>query len=190
MESKAKFRAGGVFEVECWRVPVNPLTGEKMRHPNGRLAPAQLVWVESMHNIVTNEGLDHILDVVLHGSTAVSPWYCSLFESDSTPAAGWTYDTYADSDCTECTAYDESNRVEYNEAAASSQSTTNSANKAQFTMNASKTLYGAALVSVNTKSDHGAGTLLCAGTFASSRAVVDDDVVNLTYTVGAADDGS
>jgi hypothetical protein len=189
-EINTKFRVGGKFEVECWRVPSNPLTGEKMRYPNGRLAPAQLVWIDSFHNIVTNEGLDHILDVVLHDATQVSTWYCSMFESDSTPAAGWTYDTYADSDCTEFTAYDEANRPEYNEAAASSQSTTNSANKAQFTVNDTKTLYGAALVSVNTKSDHGAGTLLCAGTFASSRSVVDDDVVNLTYTVGAADDGA
>lgn len=151
----------------------------------------KLISESECHNIITNEGLDHILDVVLHGTTPVSPWYCSIFESNSTPGSGWTYDTYADSDVTEWNAgYDESTRPEYEEAAASSQSTTNSANKATFTANATKTLYGAALVSVNTKGDHGAGTLLCAGTFTASQPVISGNVVELTYTITAADDAA
>jgi hypothetical protein len=172
LSSGSKF--GGKFHVECHDKDGN------------------LKWVEDAHNIVTNEGLDAILDIMFHGSTQITTWYCLLFETDTTPAAGTTYATPV---FTECEAYDEATRPEYEEAAASSQSTTNSANKAEFTMNASKTLYGAAIVGGgthgNTKGDAaGGGTLFCAAKFGSSRSVVDDDVVQLTYTIGAADDGA
>lgn len=143
-------------------------------------------------NIITNEGLDSILDVYLHGDTQITVWYCVIFETDTTPAAGTTYAVPV---FTEWAAYDEGTRPEYVEAASSSQSITNSANKAVFTANATKTLYGAALVgggsAPTTKSNvAGGGTLPCAGKFAASQPVVDDNVVNLTYTVTAADDGA
>jgi len=112
----------------------------------------------------------------------------ALFEDDHTPASG---DTYAIPGYTESTAYDEGTREEYVEAASSSQSVTNSASKAEFTMNATKTIYGAALVDNSVKGNtDGGATLLCAGKFSSSRSVVDDDVLKVTYTVSAADDGA
>ena len=167
-------KIGGVFEVECF-------------NPDGKLK-----WKEKVHNLVTNEGLNHILDVLLHGSTQITTWYCALFEDDHTVAAG---DTYATPGYTESTAYDESTRPEYEEAAASSQSITNSANKATFTISDTKTIYGASIVGggsgASTKGNTaGGGTLLCAAQFTSSRSVVDNDVINLTYTISAADDGA
>ena len=163
---------GGIFEVECYR-------------PDGSLA-----WKERAENIITDEGLNRRLDVMLHGTTQIATWYCGLVESDTTPAADMTYAVPV---FTECTAYDEGARPAYNEAAASSKSTTNSANKAVFTINASKTLYGAFLASISTKGDHTAGdnnVLLCYAKFGTSQAVQDDYVVNLTYTITAADDGA
>ena len=74
--------------------------------------------------------------------------------------------------------------MEYNEAAAASQSTTNSANKAVFTFNASKTIYGAFLASVSTKGGT-TGTLLCANKAGTSKPVVDDDQLLVTYTISA-----
>lgn len=135
-------------------------------------------------NLICNEGLDHILNVLLRGTTQVSPWYTGLFEGDYTPSATVTAATIT-SASTESTAYDETTRVEYNEAAASSQSTTNSANKATFTMNATKTIYGAFLASASAKSAT-TGTLLAATRFSTSRAVIDNDVLLITYTVSAA----
>lgn len=136
------------------------------------------------HNLVVNEGLNHILDVVLHGSTQVATWYIGLFEGNYTPVATVTAATIT-SASTECTAYDETTRVEYNEAAASSQSTTNSANKATFTFNATKTIYGAFMASVSTKSGT-TGTLLSAARFSTSKTVVDNDQLLLTYTFTAS----
>lgn len=148
-----------------------------------------LKWVEKDRpNVVTDEGINFMLDVMFHGATQEATWYVSLFESDSTPLVGWTYDLYADSLVTECTAYDEAARVAFNEAAASGKSITNSANKATFTMSATKDVYGAALVSLNTKSDHTAGDyLFCASRFSSARSVVDDDVLRVTVTITGAD---
>jgi len=139
-------------------------------------------------NIVTNQGLDHILNVILHETTAKATWYCCLVESDTAAAAGMTYAVPV---YTESTAYDEETRPAYVEAAASSQSITNSANKAVFTISATKTIYGASLVSFATKGNtaESGAVLLCYAKFGASQAVQDDYVVNLTYTLSAADDG-
>ncbi len=144
-------------------------------------------WKDS--NIVTNEGLDALLDIMFHADTQLTTWYVLIFETDTTPAAGTTYATPV---WTESAAYDEATRPAYVEAAASSQSMTNSANKAVFTMNDTKTIYGAALVSGgtdgNTKSDAaGGGTLYCASKFSASKPVVSTDVLNVTIILTAAD---
>ena len=169
---KLTVRFGGQFIAECFR-------------------DGKLIWTEKTSNIITNEGLNHILNIVLHADTQITTWYCVLAESDTNAAAGMTYAVPV---YTETTAYDEATRPAYVEAASIAQSTTNSANKAVFTISGTKTMYGAALVgggsAANTKADTaGGGTLLCYAKFASSRAVVDDDVINLTYTLSAADDG-
>jgi len=168
METKQGVRLGGIFKVECYR-------------------DGKLIWVEKIYNIMTNEGLDRILNVILHGTTQTATWYCGLIETDTAEAAGMTYDVPV---FTESTAYDEATRPAYTEAESTARSTTNSANKAVFTINATKTMYGAALFSINTKGDHTGGAdnvLLCYAKFGASRAVVDDDVINLTYTITIAD---
>lgn len=181
-------RFGGVFTVECWRW--HDADGRRFRDSRGRFE-RRLIWSEAVSNIVTNEELDHILNVEFHAATQITAWYCLLVESDTNPAAGMTYATPV---FTECTAYDEATRPAFTEAAASSQSITNSANKAEFTISGTKTLYGAALVGGGTDADTkgdaaGGGTLACYAKFASSKNVEDDDVVQLTYTLSAADDG-
>ena len=143
-------------------------------------------------NIITDEGLNSILNVNLHAATQITAWYCVIFETDTTPDGDTTYAVPV---FTEFAAYDEATRPAYVEAESTAESITNSASKAVFTANATKTLYGAALVgggsAPTTKSNvAGGGTLLCAGKFAASQPVVDDNVVNLTYTVTAADDAA
>lgn len=136
------------------------------------------------HNLVVNEGLNALLDIMFHGSTQITTWYCGLFEANYTPVATVTAATITAA-ATETTAYDEATRVEYNEAAASSQSTTNSANKATFTFNATKTIYGAFLVSNSTKSG-ATGTLFSAARFSTAKSVVSADQLLLTYTFTAS----
>lgn len=139
-------------------------------------------WSE--HNLIVNEGLNHILDVQFHGATQIATWYIGLFEGNYTPVAGLTAATVT-SAATECTAYDETTRVEYNEAAPASQGITNSANKATFTFNATKTIYGAFLVSASAKSAT-SGKLFSAARFSTSKAVVASDQLLVTYTINAS----
>jgi hypothetical protein len=141
-------------------------------------------WKED--NICVDEGLNKLLDVMFHGTAAIATWYVLIFETDTTPAAGTTYAVPV---WTECTAYAEATREAYVEAAASSKSMTNSASKAEFTMNATKTVYGAALVSDSTKGDTVAGgaVMYCASKFASSKAVENLDVLKVTITLTSSD---
>lgn len=135
-------------------------------------------------NLVVNEGLDHVLNTVFHSGTQVGTWYLGLFEGNYTPIATATAANIA-SASTESTAYDEAQRQEYNEAAASAQSITNSANKATFTMSATKNIYGAFLISNATKGGT-SGVLFSAARFGAPKAVVDDDQLLLTYTFNAS----
>lgn len=135
-------------------------------------------------NLVVDEGLNALLNIMFHGDTQIGTWYLAPFEGNYTPVAGVTAATITAAS-TECTAYDEATRVAYNEAAAASKSITNSANKATFTFNATKTIYGAFLVSNSTKSGT-TGTLFSAARFATSKSVADDDQLLLTYTFNAS----
>ena len=135
-------------------------------------------------NLVVNEGLNSLLGVYFAAATQVTTWYLGLFEGNYTPVAGLTAATVTASS-TECTAYDETTRVAYVEAAPASQSITNSASKATFTFNATKTIYGAFLVSNSTKSGT-TGTLFSAARFSASKSVVATDQLLLTYTFTAS----
>lgn len=160
----------GLFEIEVFDKYGNFISGSKGS------------------NVVTDEGLNHLLNVVLHDTAKIATWYCECFEDDFTPDGD---ETYAVPGYTEWESYDEATRPEFDNAASASKSTTNSANKAVFTANATKTLYGASIVGNNTKGDEAGGSVLfCAARFGSSQPVVDDNVVNLTYTISAADDAA
>ena len=178
----------GELLTECYRW--HDEDGNRFRDNKGRFE-RRLMWADKTHNIVTTQGLNRILDVMFAATTQITTWYCTLVETNTTPAAAMTYATPT---YTESTAYTETTRPAYVEAAASAGSMTNSANKAVFTINATKTMYGASLVgggtAPTTKGDAaGGGALYCYALFSASRAVVADDVINLTYTVTSADDG-
>jgi hypothetical protein len=136
------------------------------------------------HNIVVNQGLNAILNVMFNGATQIGTWYVGIFEGNYTPVATVTAATIA-SASTESTAYTSATRPEYVDATSSAQSMTNSASRASFVFNATKTIYGAFLISDSTKSGT-SGTLFSAARFGSSKSVVTDDELLLTYTFNAS----
>lgn len=160
-----ELRVGGTFIIE---------------HIRG----GEVIEREEKRNLVVDQGLNKLLDVMFAGSVQVNPWYLGLFEGNYTPVAGVTAATIA-ANSTECIAYDEATRPVYTEAAAAAKSVTNAASKATFTFNATKTVYGAFLISDATKSG-AAGTLFSAARFTSAKAVVATDQLLLTYTFTAA----
>lgn len=135
-------------------------------------------------NLVTNEGLNDVLGVYFNSVAQKTTWYLGVFEGNYTPLATDTAAGIAAA-ATECTAYASSTRPTWTNAAASSQSITNSASKASFVFNATKTIYGAFLVSNSTKSGT-SGVLWSAARFSASKAVVNLDELLLTYTFTAS----
>ncbi len=138
-------------------------------------------------NIVVDEGLNHALTVLFTGAGQVAAWFVLLKDNTGDPLDG--SETYGTKVFTELTDYDEATRPAYVEGAASGESIDNSGTPASFAINATITVFGAALVSVNTKGDSGAGTMFCAANFASSKALSAGDTLEVTYTITSADDG-
>ena len=162
--SKAKAKVGGVFMVTAYR-------------------DGAVIWEDKAENIVTNAGLDHMLDATLSAGTQITSWYVGL-KGTGTPAAGDTLASHAT--WTEVTDYT-GNRKAWTDGGVSSQSVTNSASKASFAIDDTVTVYGAFLASAATGTS---GTLFCAGDFSSSKALENGDTLEVTYTISAADDGA
>lgn len=145
-------------------------------------------WIDNYHNIVVNQGLDHLLDATLAGQTQITAWYVALFEANYTILSSTTASNFA-TNATESTAYSESTRQAWTpNGAASGQSVSNSSSKATFSINATKTMYGAALLSSSTKSGT-SGKMYAGGQFSSSRSVISGDSLLVTATFTSADDG-
>ena len=162
-------KATGRFVIECY-------------DKDGKLK-----WVDDSKNLVVNVGLQYMAGTALDGSTArITSWYLGLYgaASSNNPAAGDTMSSHAG--WTEVTDYTEATRPAATFVAATTANpsvVTNSASKAQFTMNATTTVGGAFLTSNNTKGGT-TGTLFSAKDFDApgDRAVVSGDVVLVTYT--------
>jgi hypothetical protein len=185
------------------RIPVgNTMAAQLLTHREGQFKVKLGTWWEyelirqgkpidkwENGNVCTAQGLNHMLDVVFHGVTAIATWYIGIFESNTVPADGTTYAVPV---FTECSAYVAAARQAYVEAAAGSKSITNSASKASFTMNAPKTIYGAALFGGGTdptviSNTAGGGTIFAASKFAVSKDVVATDILLVTCTITLAD---
>lgn len=140
-------------------------------------------WLSA--NIVTNQGKNALNDIMFHGSTQITQWYVVLINTNTTPAATMTYATPV---YTESADYDESTRQAFNEGASSSQVISNTSSRAVFTMNATSTIYGCALVgggsAASTKSDTaGGGTLYSMSKFSEAKSVVATNVLSVGISI-------
>ena len=119
------------FHVECFR-------------------DGKLIWDEHFDNLVVDEGLDDYLEQYYNGSTYTASHFVMLTDGTPSFAAGDTMASHAG--WVEVVAYSEGVRQTYSPAAVSSQSVTNTASKAVFSINGSTTVGGAAITTNNTKS--------------------------------------
>ena len=199
MNSIDRFTAGGVFTTDVYRHSAMSRALEsgdpaKVAHVANQInlgiaqGGYELLSEDVQHNIIPNEALDNLLNVWLTGSAQVSSRYVALFSADSTPAATWTSANFHATNTTEFEGYSESTRPLWNHGTVATQSISNSANKAVFTITSPATLYGAALLSASAKDGTGdsSGLLYAATRFSASRPVVATDVVNVQYDLTAA----
>lgn len=152
-----------------------------LKHLNEVIIPSVVLSVEDVTNLIPTEGLNYLLGAGLTGQTAYATWYIALFEGNYTPVGTVTAATFPAA-ATESTAYTETNRVTWSPGAISAGSVSNTASKAVFTINATKTIYGIAQSSVNTKSAT-TGVLVSVARFATAKSVVADDILNVTSTI-------
>lgn len=162
MIGKSSFRIGGHFEVACY-------------DENGNLK-----WRENVHNFVTDEGINHLLDTQFHGTTQVDPWYV-LLAGTGTKAVGDTLASHAA--WSEVTDY-AGDRKEFVEGAAAAKSISNTGNVASFTINAAVTIAGAGVASVASTVS---GTLFCVSDFANPRQADSPDTITVEYTLTGSD---
>jgi len=166
MDIKAKTGMDGVYSLEHRR--------------NGKI-----LYKEDINNLVVNQGLTHILDILFKSGTQITAWYLGIFEANYTPAADDTAANIA-ARSTESTAYDEATRQTFTAGAISSNAVDNTASRATFTINATKTMYGVFLASTSAKSGT-LGTLLSVASFTTARPVIAGDELLVTYTMTAQD---
>jgi hypothetical protein len=140
-------------------------------------ADGELKWREDITNLVTTEGKNDILDKYFKGSAYTAAWYLGL-KGTGSAATGDTLASH--SGWTEQTPYS-GNRPPITFGTTSSGS--NTATAVSYTINATATVAGAFVSSVNTGTS---GKLYSAGDFAASRSVVSGDTLNVTLTVSVS----
>lgn len=134
-----------------------------------------LLHKEEFKNTWMLSALDYLLNVMFHAAAATPTWYVGLFTNASVLTSWQTT-----ANLTEFTGYI-GQRKQWQTDPASGQSITNTA-VAQFAVNATATVRGAFLC----KGSSGAQDLCCASLFATARDVLAGDILNITYTVSAA----
>ena len=153
-------KLGGIFKVKCF-------------DKNGVLR-----WSDVTKNIVVDEGLHHVLDLVfqLGGESANTNYYIGL--ADGTPVFAAADDLTTHAGWTEDLNYTEGVRQEYVEVR-SNLTVDNSAAKATFSINATTTIGGAFVCSVNTGT---AGILFAGAAFTNGdKSVFDGDTIEVQY---------
>lgn len=155
----------GRIWVEHWR-------GDKLLYSSEDATP----------NKVVNEGLQHLLDVLLLSGSQDTTWFVGLCAATPTVAAGDTLAVHAG--WTEFTAYT-GNRKAYT-GSRSSQTVSNQASLAEFTINAdSQTVGGAFIGGAETGTG---GVLLCGAAFTGGNrtGLMTSDVLKIRYDITAA----
>lgn len=141
-------------------------------------------------NIFPTLGIGRMLTVYFHdiAKAAAEIFYVGIFKANVTPAAGDTaaaklgaagsYLEMQDAD------YDSplTDKPAYNTVDTETATITNAASKAEFTMCASNTVYGAFLGTSKAKTAVD-GYLTAAKRFSSSRSVIDNDVLSIEYSI-------
>ena len=163
------------YHIECWR----PCRGEGVVPTMGART---LLWAEEFHNLVVTVGKNKLLDAMFKSGIGAAAWYVGLVDnaSFSAYAAADTMGSHAG--WIELTAYDEATRQAYTCSTPAAGSTNNTAARATFTANATKTVRGAFLSDSATRGGS-TGTLYGVGDFTVARSVIAGDQVYAQITI-------
>jgi hypothetical protein len=145
----------------------------------------KLKWRDVHENIVTNAGLNDLLDKYLKGSAYTAAWYVGLTDGTPTVAAGDTMASHAG--WAEITAFTEGARPALTLGTVASQSVDNSASKATFSINADSQTIGGSFLATNSTKGGSTGILYSVAAYtAGDKSLDTGDTLNVTATLTAA----
>lgn len=130
-----------------------------------------------IHNLIPEEGINHVISTVWAGGVQVPTWYIGIFSGNFTPTGSETAATLPGL-ATEETAYSASGRVAFVPGAVTGGAVDNSASVAQFTLTAAKTIYGGFLSSASAKGAT-SGTISSVVRFASPKTGGIGDILQI-----------
>lgn len=159
---------------------IRPAMVRKTHYQIECVRDGKVAWVEEFDNLVMTEGLNDSLDKHFKGAAYTAAWYVGLASATPTFAVGNTLASHVG--WTEITAYT-GDRKALTLGTVAAGSVDNSASKASYTMNGSATVGGAFVATVATGT---AGILYGGGVFSQDRALIANDVLNVTVTLTAA----
>jgi len=141
---------------------------------------------EVVKNLMPIEGIHHMINVSMKSGTQVATWYIGLYEGNYTPVSADTMATFPAS-ATESVAYAETTRRAFVPGTVAAGAVDNAAAKAEFTINATKTVYGGFISSSSAKGGT-SGVLLSAVRFGSPKSLGADDILRVTagFTIASA----
>lgn len=144
----------------------------------------KVIWTEEFDNLVVNEGLNDALDKQFKASGYTAGWYVGLTGNSPTFAPGDTMASHAG--WTEVTNYNAATRPALTLGSVSGGSVNNSASKASYTVSAGGANVGGAFVVANSTKGGTTGVLYGGGAFSANRALLQDDVLNVTITLSTS----
>lgn len=170
-------------QVGVGLVAANNATEELIAHGWVRtecVRDGQVIWVDEGPNLIVTTGRNKLLDETLSGSGYTAAWHMGLIDNAGFSAIAAADTMASHAGWAEADEYDEATRETLAFSAASSGSKATSA-AASFTISASITVNGVFIASSSAKNES-ASILFAAKSFSATRAVVDNDVLNVTYT--------
>jgi hypothetical protein len=143
----------------------------------------ELVWDETIHNLVTNAGATFNLETFFRGTSYTASWYVGLVSNASFTAYNATDTMASHSGWQEFTDYSQSNRVAATFGSAAVNKAITASAASSFSVTGAGTLKGAFLTTNNTKGGT-TGTLYSVSNFTQGDRPVDAGyTVNVTPQV-------
>lgn len=139
-------------------------------------ADGRVKWQETLHNLVTTEGKNHLINGTFCSASQITSWYLGL-KGTGSAAAGDTLSSHAG--WSEVNPYTGS-RKSLSLASSDTSAASHICPAVSFSCTSSATVAGAFVTSASSGTT---GTLYSAGDFAASRDVVNTDTLNVTLTL-------
>lgn len=150
-----------------------------------RDSDGNIKWEDDADNLITNAGINDVLNAYIRGTTQTTAWYIGLVDNSGFTAFANADTSASHSGWSENQSYSNGARLQWSPGAASGQSITNSSS-VNFSINATATIRGLFVISVSTLGGT-TGTLFSEAAFAGgNQSVNSGDTLQCTYTLSLA----